>query len=284
MTNNFNHLLQLQTTYSMDVIQDHTYDNWYYPLAGSLSMSGYSEEFADRVRRYMLPSTRTPITTYDEMVEMLDTFYEELTFHGVETETPEIVHDQFAPETYAMCTENTQVLGEVYNQHIAYTEPERKFADVGELLQSRGETVATAESCTGGLAAKLLTDVAGSSAYFVSGVVTYSNASKVSLLGVEPSTLEEHGAVSAPVAEQMAVGVRDRLGSTWGLSATGIAGPGGGSTSKPVGLVYLGLAGPGHVEHRRVQSPGDRFQVRRNSALSLMDILRRHLVSKEGRD
>ena len=161
---------------------------------------------------------------------------------------------------------------------------DRLVVALGDLLRARGETVATAESCTGGMVGKLLTDVSGSSAYFLGGMITYSNAAKVALLGVDEGALEEHGAVSAAVAEQMAVGVRDRLGATWGLSATGIAGPEGGTTEKPVGLVYIGLAGPGHVEHRRLQSPGDRSQVRRNSALSVVDILRRRLVAEKPGD
>lgn len=124
---------------------------------------------------------------------------------------------------------------------------------VGRLLIERGRTVATAESCTGGLIAKALTDVAGSSAYFRQGVVTYANEAKIELLGVTEELIAGHGAVSAPVAEAMARGCRERAGTDYVLSVTGIAGPSGGTADKPVGLVYIGLAdesGCQVTEHR----------------------------------
>lgn len=123
---------------------------------------------------------------------------------------------------------------------------------VGALLVDRRATLAVAESCTGGLIAKRLTDVPGSSAYFVEGVVAYSNDAKSDLLGVPSSVIEEHGAVSAEVAEAMARGMRERARSTFGLSVTGIAGPAGGTPGKPVGLVFLGLSMSERLEHRRL--------------------------------
>ncbi len=119
---------------------------------------------------------------------------------------------------------------------------------VARLLIGHGATVSTAESCTGGLIAKSLTDVPGSSAYFLDGVVTYSNPAKTRLLGVPAELIATHGAVSGPVAEWMAVQCRLRSGSTHALSVTGIAGPTGGSDAKPVGLVHIGLAGPAGCE------------------------------------
>ena len=148
---------------------------------------------------------------------------------------------------------------------------------VAEHLIARGDTVAAAESCTGGLIAKRLTDVAGSSAYFVGGVVAYANEVKVDLLGVSAADLDMHGAVSDEVAQQMARGVRDRFGTTWGVSTTGIAGPSGGSEGKPVGLVFLGLAGPDGVSAARVVLPGDRAQVRSSAAMAALEQLRRAL-------
>lgn len=148
---------------------------------------------------------------------------------------------------------------------------------VAERLIARGHTVATAESCTGGLIARRLTDVAGSSAYFVGGVVAYANEVKVDLLGVSAADLDAHGAVSDEVAQQMARGVRDRLGTTWGVSTTGVAGPSGGTEDKPVGLVFLGLAGPDGVSSARVVLPGDRAQVRASAAMAALEQLRRAL-------
>ncbi len=113
---------------------------------------------------------------------------------------------------------------------------------VQQAFLARGLTLATAESCTGGLLAGRITGVAGSSAYFLGGVVSYSNDAKIALLGVEASALAAHGAVSEVVACQMARGARQRLGADLALSVTGVAGPGGGTPDKPVGLTWIGLA------------------------------------------
>jgi nicotinamide-nucleotide amidase len=122
---------------------------------------------------------------------------------------------------------------------------------VAQLIRT-GSTIAVAESCTGGLIAKRLTDIAGVSAHFLGGVVSYANQAKVTLLGVPEALIEAHGAVSPEVAMAMASGVRERLGASLGLSVTGIAGPAGGSAEKPVGLVYLGLAHAGAVAHKKL--------------------------------
>jgi PncC family amidohydrolase len=134
---------------------------------------------------------------------------------------------------------------------------------LAERLQSlclgRRLTVATAESCTGGLVAVAMTAVPGSSGYVLGGVVSYSNAAKTSLLGVAEAALRAHGAVSAQVARAMAEGCRDRFASDLAVSVTGIAGPDGGSAAKPVGLTYIGLAGPGGLlDVRRLVFDGDR--------------------------
>ena len=139
-------------------------------------------------------------------------------------------------------------------------------------------SLATAESCTGGLIAQRLTALPGASKYFIEGVVAYSNDAKTRTLAVEPILLLEHGAVSAPVAEAMAEGVRTRAGTDFGLSVTGIAGPDGGTEEKPVGLVYIALADDAHTEHRKLKLPGDRHLIRWRASQAALDLLRRRLI------
>lgn len=148
---------------------------------------------------------------------------------------------------------------------------------VGKLLCNAQATVSIAESCTGGLLGERLTSVAGSSDYFLGGFITYSNALKTDLLGVPAALLEEHGAVSKPVAEAMAAGARRRTGSTYALSVTGVAGPGGASESKPVGATFIGLAGPAGVEVLHRQFLGDRERIRSFASQVALDLLRRRL-------
>jgi nicotinamide-nucleotide amidase len=112
---------------------------------------------------------------------------------------------------------------------------------VGELLEATGETLSTVESCTGGLIGSTVTDVPGSSTYYDRGYVTYSNRAKLAL-GVSRESIEEYGAVSEPVAREMAQAARDAAGTTWAVSTTGIAGPNGGTAEKPIGTVYIGIA------------------------------------------
>lgn len=152
---------------------------------------------------------------------------------------------------------------------------------VGDLLRAAGQTLAAAESCTGGLFSQRITAVPGSSDYFLGAAVTYSNELKTRMVGVPPEMLAEHGAVSEPVARAMAEGVRRSLGSDWGVGITGVAGPGGGSEEKPVGTVHIAVAGPGdEVKHRKLRLPGDRDRIRRFSAQIALEMLRRRLLSK----
>ena len=138
---------------------------------------------------------------------------------------------------------------------------------------ARGLTVATAESCTGGLVAHLITEVPGSSGYLVGGVVAYSNAVKERELGVPAALLAAHGAVSALVAIAMAEGARDRLRADLGVGVTGVAGPDGGTADKPVGLVYVAVAGHGEPVVRRYLWPGDRAANKRDSAQAALELL-----------
>ncbi len=148
---------------------------------------------------------------------------------------------------------------------------------VGRQLRKSGQTLAVAESCTAGMLGMHITRVPGSSDYFMGGVLCYSNLAKTELCGVPAELLQKHGAVSAEVAEALARGVRDMLHSTIGLSITGIAGPGGGSPEKPVGLVYIGISDGKRTESRYRIMPGDRESIRERSTYLALSWLRRFI-------
>jgi len=155
------------------------------------------------------------------------------------------------------------------------------------LLRQREETVAVAESATGGLVGSLLTEVPGSSAYFDRSLVTYANDAKLEHLAVTRELLEEHGAVSEPVVKGMARGARDRAGTTWGVATTGVAGPGGGTDEKPVGTVYVAVAfagpwgtGTSETTATRYEFDGDRSACKRQFAEQALSDLREALVQR----
>ena len=166
---------------------------------------------------------------------------------------------------------------------IVYTEdPSIGFPDAIAQVMARhpaSPTVALAESCTGGLIGKMITEVPGVSAWFLEGLTTYSNAAKTRLLGVDSALLAEHGAVSEAVVRAMAEGVRRRSGARIGLATTGIAGPGGGSPDKPVGTVYIAMATPAKTTHRLLQLPFDRERNRVVTAWAALEQLRRWALS-----
>jgi nicotinamide-nucleotide amidase len=141
-----------------------------------------------------------------------------------------------------------------------------------------GHTVATAESCTGGLLAARLTERPGSSAYVLGGITAYANSAKEQVVGVPAELLAEHGAVSAEVAVALAEGARERFGADLGVGITGIAGPGGGTADKPVGTVHVCVAGPGGREARALRFPGSRTAVRERSVTTAMHLLRQLLL------
>jgi nicotinamide-nucleotide amidase len=152
---------------------------------------------------------------------------------------------------------------------------------VGQLLIAKGQTLAVAESCTGGGLGQMLTEIPGSSSYFMGGIISYANQVKIDLLGVNEADLAREGAVSETVAGQMAAGVKARLETDWGVSITGVAGPGGGTETKPVGLVYIGIARPnGEVEGLKYQlgTQQERGLIRQMSAAQSLDLLRRRLM------
>lgn len=144
---------------------------------------------------------------------------------------------------------------------------------IGEELKRRGWTVSVAESCTAGGLASRITDVPGSSSYFLGGIVAYQDRVKVRLLAVPPSVISRSGAVSAEVARAMAAGGKAALGSDVSVAITGIAGPGGGTPDRPVGLVYIAVAGPDGIDCERFLFPGDRSAVRRSAVDAALEMV-----------
>lgn len=150
-------------------------------------------------------------------------------------------------------------------------------AAVGASLAARRETVGTAESCTGGLLGGALTEIPGASRWYRGGIVAYADAVKTKLVGVDPALLGAEGAVSASVARALSRGAREATGADWGIGITGIAGPGGGTDAKPVGLVHVAVTGPRGESGREVRLPGDRALVRARTVSLALDLLRRAL-------
>jgi len=187
----------------------------------------------------------------------------------------EIHVDVFAePESRARADELVAGLRERSGRHL-FAEDDRPLAAmVLDLCREQGLTLATAESCTGGLVAARLTSVPGSSDVFVGGVVAYSNEVKARELGVPEATLERFGAVSEEAAEAMTAGARERLGADVAVSVTGVAGPGGGTPEKPVGLVFLHAQGPSGSLARRLDFPGDREAIRGRATAAALHLVR----------
>jgi nicotinamide-nucleotide amidase len=205
----------------------------------------------------------------------------------------------FLPDATGVDLRLTAVGMEADEAERGFDEIERELADVlapwrfeaadGDLveavtaaLRAVGKTLAVAESCTGGLVAKRMTDLAGASDVFLGGVVAYANEVKTEQLGVDPAELAEHGAVSEVVARRMAEGVARRFGADAGIGITGIAGPGGGTDEKPVGAVWYAAASGGTVVARRERFPGDRHSVRERAAQAALFLLLRVLDGRAG--
>ncbi len=181
-----------------------------------------------------------------------------------------------------LVAEAVGVARELLGSHI-FSETESDLASVVVgLLTRQNHTVAIAESCTGGYLANRITNVPGASAVFQAGLVTYSNAAKIEFLGVQPSTLEQHGAVSEATASEMALGAQRRTGSTYALALTGIAGPSGGTSEKPVGTVFIGLATPEGVVVHRFLNEYDRETFKFYTSQQALDILRRSILKVAG--
>ena len=181
-------------------------------------------------------------------------------------------------EALALIAAREAELRELFAHKIFGADDDTLEGVIGRMLTERGETVATAESCTGGLLASRITDVAGSSAYFMGGAVCYTAAAKTDLARVDPAIIAEHGEVSEEVAIALARGARKRFATTYGIGVTGIAGPGGGTEAKPVGTVHIAVAGADSHKHWKLLWPMERSLFKRITTQSALDLLRLFMV------
>ncbi|MBI2816777.1 MAG: competence/damage-inducible protein A [Acidobacteria bacterium] len=232
-----------------------------------LRMTGITESAADEIAAPIYTRYANPVTTI-------------LTALGeIQLHLKSFGRDE--AEALAPLHELSAQLETALGKYIFSTTGESLEEVVGNLLREHGAALAVAESCTGGLLAQRITSVPGSSSYFWGGVVCYDNTAKTHCVGVPKELIESRGAVSSEVASALAEGIRRRAGTTFGIGITGIAGPGGGTAEKPVGLVYIALAEPhgAHVLERRF--PGDREVIRSQAAQAGLDMLRRALIGSK---
>lgn len=188
-------------------------------------------------------------------------------------------HGPTQEDAEALLNELTDKIEPVLGDHIFSTRGETLEEVVGMYLVMKQKTLATAESCTGGLLGERITRVAGSSEYYLGGTVCYTNKLKTQFAGVSPKLLETYGAVSRPVAQALAEGIRQKTGASIGIGITGIAGPGGGTQEKPVGMVFIAVADERGTEVREFRFPGDRERVRLLSSQFALEMLRRRVRS-----
>lgn len=234
------------------------------------------------VKRRILRVTGMGESAVDEAVAPIYTSYENvqtsILFNRSEVEIHFAARSDNEKEAEEVLDELAAKASEALGIALFATDGETMEEVVGRLLVERSETVSVAESCTGGLIAQRLTDIPGSSRYFVEGVVSYSNDAKIRTLGVRSEIIEKHGAVSAETAEAMAAGMLKRARTDHAVSVTGIAGPDGGTEEKPVGTVFIALAGPPGARSIKIVLPGDRYLIRWRSSQAALDMLRRRLL------
>ena len=187
--------------------------------------------------------------------------------------------DGSEPDARASIASREQELHAIFSKRIFGYDDDTLESALGALLRERNQTVSTAESCTGGLLGSRITDVSGSSAYYMGGAVCYTAAAKTDLAGVDPSLIAAHGEVSEEVAVALARGIRSRFGTTWGVGITGIAGPTGCTPEKPVGTIHIAVSGPNGDTHRKLFWQGPRTIVKWYSTQQALDLLRREILT-----
>lgn len=235
-----------------------------------------------RIAKRVLKVTGLGESALDDMIAPIYKEYTNPTTTILFTDSEIEIHLTATAETAANAEEIAEELTDKLKEKLGYyvysTTGESLEGVVGHGLRIKQFTIATAESCTGGLVAERLTRVPGSSDYFVGSVISYTNEAKEQLLGVPSDMIERHGAVSGEVAEAMAREAKNRIGATIGVSITGTAGPGGGTDAVPVGTVYIGLADDVVTTNRRLVLPGDRHLVRWRASTAALEMVRRRYL------
>ena len=236
------------------------------------------------VRRKILRVSGMGESAIDEAIAPIYKEYKSvqtsILFNRSEVEIHLIAHSESEAEAEQILQELSDKIAEKLGIAVFTTDGEQMEEVVGRLLSANGKTVSLAESCTGGLIGERLTDVSGSSKYFIEGVIAYANEAKIRTLNVPQDLIEARGAVSAEVAEAMAKGMRERAETDYAVSVTGIAGPTGGSEDKPVGLVFIGFADHEQVKSLKIILPGDRYLIRWRASQAALDYLRRQILKK----
>lgn len=237
------------------------------------------------VKRRMLKVSGLGESAVDEAVAPIYTAYKNvqtsILFNKSEIEVHLMAQAKTEAEAETVLNELAEKIADKLGIAVFSTKGEAMEDVIGKLLAERGKTLSVAESCTGGLIGERVTDVAGSSKYFIEGAVTYANDAKIRTLNVPKEVIEAHGAVSAPTAEAMAKGMRERSGTDYAISVTGIAGPDGGTEEKPVGTVFIGYADANQVKSVKFILPGDRYLVRWRASSAALDYLRRQMLKND---
>lgn len=238
------------------------------------------------VRRRLLRVSGMGESAVDELIAPIYTAYDTVQtstlFNRTEIEVHLAARADSDADADKLLDEISEKMAAVLGPALFASDGEQMEEVIGRLLTERGETLSVAESCTGGLIGMRLTEVPGSSAYFIEGAVTYSNDAKIRTLDVPREILDEHGAVSAETAEAMASGMRLRAGTDHAISVTGVAGPDGGSERKPVGTVFIGYSTKKLTKSIKFLFPGDRNLIRWRASQTALDYLRRQIL-KNGR-
>ena len=234
------------------------------------------------VRRRILRVSGMGESAVDEAIAPIYRSYPDvqtsILFSRVEIEVHLNIRTESAEKGDAMLEQLANKIADALGPAVFALNGETMEDVVGAMLTGSGRTLSVAESCTGGLISMRLTEVPGSSGYFMEGAVTYSNEAKVRTLGVSESTLQTHGAVSSQTAEEMAKGMRERAGTDLAIAVTGVAGPGGGSEEKPVGTVFVGYADGYATRSMKFMFPGDRELIRWRASQAALDYLRRRIL------